>query len=110
GQVEVDRPQRRRGQSGRGRRRRHGAQRGRGGGMERLPRQPEGGGLIGKALGALGFKSAASVRSLSTTRPEGWVEPVNAGVPVTENGILGLSAAWACVNLLAGTIASLPIM
>ncbi len=78
--------------------------------MERLPRQPGGGGLIGKALGALGFKSAASVRSLSTTRPEGWVELVNAGVPVTENGILGLSAAWACVNLLAGTIASLPIM
>jgi HK97 family phage portal protein len=25
-------------------------------------------------------------------------------------GVLGLSAAWACVNLLAGTIASLPLM
>lgn len=78
--------------------------------MERLPRQSWGGSLIGKALGALGMKSAGTVRTLSTTRPDGWVEPVNAGVPVTENGILGLSAAWACVNLLAGTIASLPIM
>ncbi|SMF70590.1 phage portal protein [Allosphingosinicella indica] len=27
-----------------------------------------------------------------------------------EQGVLGLSAAWACVNLLAGTIASLPLM
>lgn len=78
--------------------------------MERLPRQPWGGSLIGKALGALGMKSAGTVRTLSTTRPDGWVESVNAGVPVTESGILGLSAAWACVNLLAGTIASLPIM
>src|SRR3546814_16647142 len=25
-------------------------------------------------------------------------------------GVLGLSAAWACFNLLAGTIASLPLM
>src|SRR3546814_7671963 len=25
-------------------------------------------------------------------------------------GVLGLAAAWACVNLLAGTIASLPLM
>lgn len=78
--------------------------------MERLPRQPWGGSLIGKALGALGMKSAGTARTLSTTRPEGWVEPVNAGVAVTESGVLGLSAAWACVNLLAGTIASLPIM
>ena len=78
--------------------------------MERLPRQPGGAGLIGKALVALGFKSADTVQHLSTTRPEGWVDNVNAGVPVTETGILGLSAAWACVNLLAGTIASLPIM
>lgn len=78
--------------------------------MERLPRQPGGAGLIGKALVALGFKSADTVQHLTTTRPEGWADNVNAGVPVTEMGILGLSAAWACVNLLAGTIASLPIM
>lgn len=29
---------------------------------------------------------------------------------VTEASVLGLSAAWACVNLLAGTISSLPLM
>lgn len=29
---------------------------------------------------------------------------------VTEASVLGLSAAWACVNLLSGTIASLPVM
>lgn len=28
----------------------------------------------------------------------------------TAGGVLGLAAAWACVNLLAGTIASLPLM
>ena len=78
--------------------------------MERLPRSPWGAGVIGKALAALGIKSGDNVTSLTTTRPDGWIEPVNAGVPVTETGILGLSAAWACVNLLAGTIASLPIM
>lgn len=78
--------------------------------MERLPRQLGGAGLIGKALVALGLKSADTVQHLTTTRPDGWVDNSNAGVPVTETGILGLSAAWACVNLLAGTIASLPIM
>lgn len=78
--------------------------------MERLPRQPGGSGLIGKALVALGLKSADTVQPLTTTRPEGLFDNVNAGVAVTETGILGLSAVWACVNLLAGTIASLPIM
>lgn len=34
----------------------------------------------------------------------------DAGETVSEAGILGLSAVWACVNLLAGTIASLPLM
>lgn len=33
-----------------------------------------------------------------------------AGVDVNLRSVLGLSAAWACVNLLSGTIASLPIM
>lgn len=78
--------------------------------MERVSRQPGSEGVIGKALVALGFKSADTVKALTTTKPDGWVETVNAGVPVTETGILGLSAAWACINLLAGTIASLPIM
>lgn len=34
----------------------------------------------------------------------------HAGEVVTENSALALSAVWACVNLLAGTIASLPLM
>lgn len=34
----------------------------------------------------------------------------NSGESVTIGSALGLSATWACVNLLAGTIASLPLM
>lgn len=74
--------------------------------MERLSRQ----------LGRPGLKlwqKAASfiVRSLALSDPKGWPqEGVHAGVPVNETSVLALSAAWACVNLLAGTIASLPLM
>ena len=32
------------------------------------------------------------------------------GVVVTADGVLALSTVWACVNLIAGTIASLPLM
>jgi len=32
------------------------------------------------------------------------------GEVVSTNSVLGLASAWACVNLLAGTIASLPLM
>jgi HK97 family phage portal protein len=32
------------------------------------------------------------------------------GESVSASSVLGLSAAWACINLLAGTIASLPLM
>ena len=79
--------------------------------MEGISREPGGRGLIAKALSALGLKSwDPPSRQLSLTNTDGWLDPVNAGVPVTEVGILGLSAAWACVNLLAGTIASLPLM
>ena len=88
--------------------------------MERLPRQPGSARVITKADrnyqpmvlrdADTDLAKSDNVQLLSTTRPEGWVDNVNAGVPVTETGILGLSAAWACVNLLAGTIASLPIM
>ncbi|WP_312128105.1 phage portal protein [Brevundimonas sp.] len=34
----------------------------------------------------------------------------NAGVAVNETSVLSLSAAWACINLLAGTIGSLPLV
>ncbi|MGH6979046.1 MAG: phage portal protein [Brevundimonas sp.] len=67
--------------------------------------------MIGKALVALGLKSADTVVRLNLTDPEPWgVQPAAAGVPVSETSVLALSAAWACVNLLAGTIASLPLV
>lgn len=34
----------------------------------------------------------------------------DSGERITETSVLGLSTAWACVNLLAGTIGSLPLM
>ncbi|RUT33184.1 phage portal protein [Arsenicitalea aurantiaca] len=34
----------------------------------------------------------------------------DSGETVTDQTVLGLSAVWACVNLLSGTIASLPLM
>lgn len=74
--------------------------------MERLPRQ------LGRPGLNLWQKAASFItRSLSLTDPKGWPqESVQAGVPVNETSVLALSAAWACVNLLAGTIASLPLM
>lgn len=36
--------------------------------------------------------------------------PTSSGETVNTASVLGLAAAWACVNLLAGTIASLPLM
>ena len=52
-------------------------------------------------------------RALSLTDPTGWPAPQgksHAGETVTETNALALSAVWACVNLLSGTIASLPLM
>ncbi|MGZ7281887.1 hypothetical protein ACXWQV_10090, partial [Streptococcus pyogenes] len=58
-----------------------------------------------------GRKAADTVVRLNLTDPEPWgVQPATAGVPVNETSVLALSAAWACVNLLAGTIASLPLV
>jgi phage portal protein BeeE len=51
-------------------------------------------------------------RTLNLTDPTGWsgggTKP--AGEEVTPSGVLGLSAAWACVNLIAGTIVTLSLM
>lgn len=52
-------------------------------------------------------------RPLTLTDPVGWRDfggVSHAGEGVNGQNVLGLSAAWACVNLLAGTIASLPLM
>ncbi|MDB5540535.1 MAG: phage portal protein family [Devosia sp.] len=50
---------------------------------------------------------------MSIRDPEHWRNrDTNAptGEAVTANSVLGLSAVWACVNLIAGTIAALPLM
>lgn len=63
---------------------------------------------------SLWSKTAGLIRrALSLTSPEGWRGAggdSHAGEDVSEATVLALSAVWACVNLLAGTIASLPLM
>ncbi|MEH6721044.1 MAG: phage portal protein [Aurantimonas endophytica] len=58
-------------------------------------------------------KMANYVRSLTIREPDAWVDGSmrgDAGEVVTDNTALSLSAVWACRNLLAGTISSLPLM
>lgn len=52
------------------------------------------------------------IRRLDIREPDGWASGVvaDSGEAVTGTNVLGLSAVWACVNLVAGTIASLPLM
>nr|WP_222857148.1 phage portal protein [Rhizobium herbae] len=55
----------------------------------------------------------AAVRMLSLRDPKGWHqdgERGDAGEIVSAESVLSLSAVWACVNLLSGTIASLPVV
>jgi HK97 family phage portal protein len=51
-------------------------------------------------------------RALSLTDPSTWpgYNTSEAGETVTGERIMGLSTAWACVNLNAGTIGSLPLL
>jgi len=51
-------------------------------------------------------------RMLSIENTEGWHASGigDAGEPVTDSSVLSISSAWACINLLSGTIASLPLM
>lgn len=67
-----------------------------------------------KFLRNMALKAAtAAVRNLSIREPDGWYPDSlrgYAGEIVTGESVLGLSAVWACVNLLSGTIASLPLM
>lgn len=52
---------------------------------------------------------ADPAKPLSTRNEEGWYGPVpDAGELVTEASSLGVSAVWACANLISGTISSLP--
>lgn len=53
------------------------------------------------------------VQRLTPRDPQGWADRSgisDAGESVTSETALGLSAVWACTNLIAGTIASLPCM
>lgn len=62
--------------------------------------------MVVKAAGAI-------VPNLTIRQPDGWYADSHrgdAGEVVTDQSVLGLSAVWACVNLLSGTIASLPLM
>ncbi len=56
---------------------------------------------------------SAIVRRLDVREPDGWISNSmrgDAGEVVTDDTVLSLSAVWACVNLIAGTIASLPLV
>ncbi|WP_153324038.1 phage portal protein [Sinorhizobium meliloti] len=56
---------------------------------------------------------ADTIRRLTVREPDGWYPESmrgDAGEVVTDDSAMSLSAVWACVNLLAGTIASLPLM
>ena len=56
------------------------------------------------------LRKDAPPRPLSIADPAGWpVDRVWSGSDVSAESALSLSAVWACVNLLAGTIASLPV-
>ena len=63
--------------------------------------------LIQKALGAFGLQR----KSIGIT----WADGRNHGTPgiagefVTAESAMGLSAVWACANLISGTISSLPL-
>ncbi|WP_404861855.1 phage portal protein [Georhizobium sp. MAB10] len=65
-------------------------------------------------LKRMAYKAAnAVVRRLDVREPDGWYSSASmgdAGEAVNDQSALGLSAVWACVNLLSGTIATLPLM
>lgn len=73
--------------------------------MERLPRQHGRPGLNFWQKALIVFNPRAK---LSTVEHHSRSDDYD--LPVNEASVLALSAAWACVNLLAGTIASLPLM
>lgn len=66
-----------------------------------------------KSLRNIVIKAAHTViRSLTIREPDGWLPDSmrsDSGESVTSESALSLSAVWACINLLAGTQASLPL-
>lgn len=65
-------------------------------------------------LQRMAYKAANVVlRRLDVREPDGWHSSGSvgdSGEAVNDQSALGLSAVWACVNLLSGTIATLPLM
>lgn len=65
-------------------------------------------------LQRMAYKAANVVlRRLDVREPGGWHSSGSvgdSGEAVNDQSALGLSAVWACVNLLSGTIATLPLM
>ncbi|WP_332717360.1 phage portal protein [Pelagibacterium mangrovi] len=69
--------------------------------------------LLQKMLAPFRAKSELTEqpRMLSLTNPRDWgIEPSFSGETVATQDVLALSTAWACVNLIAGTIGALPLM
>lgn len=67
--------------------------------------------FIGKFIARKAAQYVA--RNLTIREPDGWISESargDSGEAVTGDIALTLSAVWACVNLLAGTCASLPLM
>lgn len=56
-------------------------------------------------------RKADAINPLSLINDDGWYGPMpDAGEIVTETSALAVSAVWACANLIAGTISSLPFV
>lgn len=55
-------------------------------------------------------KKSTTVTTLDLKSLDGWGLNVASGERVNEGSALAISAVWACINLLAGTIGSLPFM
>jgi len=66
--------------------------------------------ILGRLLAPLVRKEMA--RAINMRDAAGWTggHESPSGEVVNSSSVLSLSAAWACVNLIAGTIASLPLM
>lgn len=56
------------------------------------------------------IKSAFSSGPMDLREPRGWdVSIAPSGEVVSQSSVMALSSVWACINLIAGTIATLPI-
>lgn len=66
-------------------------------------------GLMEKALGALGWQKKAAGVTFPMIGATSMGVAGTAGEVVSDRSAMGLSAVWACLNLITGTISSLPL-